>query len=243
MMDFFTEVFSAANIAATGLMILVVLYWLLVILGVVGLDVFDIDIDVDADLGIDADFGVDVDLDGGVATAPGSQLGGGNATTANESFLSTLFDFFFLGDVPIVIIGSFLALFFWITTFLSNHYFNPEQQFVWALAWLVPNLIATIVLTRIALFPVAILFRKPPPEDTTRSDLLGLVGLVTTSEVTDQFGQIEVRLPQGTEILLNVRAAPGDRLAKGDAARIKQYNNDNGTFLVELTKWETPADE
>ena len=157
MMDFLTEVFSAANIVPTGLMILVVMYWLLVILGVVGMDMFDIDVDVDADLGIDADFDVDMDIDGGVETAPGSQLGGGSATTGNESFLRVVFDFFFLGDVPIVIIGSFLALFFWITTFVVNHYLNPDQQFVWSLLWLVPNLVATLILTRIALWPVAVL--------------------------------------------------------------------------------------
>jgi hypothetical protein len=42
---------------------------------------------------------------------------------------------------------------------------------------------------------------------------------------------------QGPPLLLNIRSKPGASLAKGDAARIIGYNQQNDTFLVELTKW------
>lgn len=72
--------------------------------------------------------------------------------------------------------------------------------------------------------------------------MYGLVGKVTTSEVTDKFGQIEVKPDNEPEMILIARTAPGQRLVKGDAAKIISYDHNNGTFLVELTKWEKKID-
>ena len=60
--------------------------------------------------------------------------------------------------------------------------------------------------------------------------------------MTEKFGQIEVKPDNEPEMILNVRTPPGQRLGKGDAAKIISYNHDNGTFLVELTKWEKKTD-
>ena len=93
------------------------------------------------------------------------------------------------------------------------------------------------------MMPVAILFRKPPPENKTRDELLGLTGKVTTSEVTETFGQIEIKPVNEPEILLNVRTQANKTLARGDQATIISFNRDNGTFLVELAKLENDHDE
>ena len=259
MIEFFQECVNYVNLPATTLMIMVLLYWLMVMIGVFGMDSFDFDMDVnpdiglDADLGLDADFGVDadigvdadlgVDVHTGVDAAPATSLAGGSSTTGNDSFLRQVFEFFYLGEVPIVIVGTFFVLFFWIATFVSNHLYNMDQKLWISLSWLIPNFLISLILTRFSMIPFAIIFKKPPPENTTREEMYGLIGCVTTSEVTEKFGQIEIQQNDEPEMIINVRTRPGEKLARGDAAKIISYNNSNGTFLVELTKWEKKVDE
>jgi hypothetical protein len=253
MIELFQELFSDVNLPATVLMVGVLLYWMMVIVGVFGMDVIDldfgdadVDIGLDADVGIDADVGVDadlgVDVHTGVDAAPATTMSGGSSTTGNDGFLKSVFEYFYLGEVPIVIVGTFIVLFLWIFTYLTNHHWNPDKSLWVAAGWFVPNLIVSLILTRYTMIPFAIIFRKPPPENKTREEMYGRVGKVTTSEVTDKFGQIELKLVNEPEMTLNVRTKPGNMLGKGDAAKIISYDHTNGTFLVELTKWEKKID-
>lgn len=248
MIEFFQECVNYVNLPATTLMIMILLYWLMVMVGVFGMDAFDFDLDVDADvgldadLGLDADFGIDgdmgVDIHSGVDAAPATSLAGGSSTTGNDGFLRTVFEFFYLGEVPIVIIGTFFVLYFWIATFVTNHLYNLDQRLWISLAWLIPNILISLILTRFSMIPFAIIFKKPPPENTTRKEMYGLIGQVTTSEVTEKFGQMEIKQDDEPEMIVNIRTQAGQTLAKGDAAKIISFNNSDGTFLVELTKWE-----
>ena len=252
MIEFFHECVNYVNLPATTLMIMVLLYWLMVMIGVFGMDAFDFDLDVnpdvglDVDIGIDADIGVDadfgVDAHTGVDAAPATSLAGGSSTTGNDGFLRSVFEFFYLGEVPIVIIATFLVLFFWIATFVTNHLFNMDQQFLTSMLWLTPNIVISLALTRFTMIPFAIVFKKPPPENTTREEMYGLIGRVTTSEVTENFGQMEITQNNEPEMTINIRTMPGEKLGKGDAAKIISFDNSNGTFLVELTKWEKKVD-
>ena len=72
--------------------------------------------------------------------------------------------------------------------------------------------------------------------------MYGVIGQITTSEVTDTFGQMEINSENEPEMRVNVRTNPGETLSRGDAAKIISFNNSNGTFLVELTKWEKSVD-
>lgn len=247
MIDFLYESVNYVNLPVTTIMIFVLLYWMMMMLGVVGMDAMDFDVDADIgldadiDVGLDADVGMDADV--GIDTAPGATLSGGSSTTGNEGFMRSVFEFFYLGEVPIVIIASFFVLFWWIMTFVTNHLWNMEQSLWFALLLLIPNVFISLVFTRIAMIPFAILFKKPPPENITREEMYGVIGRVTTSEVTEKFGQMEIKQPNEPETILNVRTKPGVKLGKNDAAKIISYNNNDGTFLVELTKWENDADE
>ena len=231
MLDFIYETVNYVNLPVTLMLLAMLAYWLMVMIGAAGMDM-DIDLDMDP--------GVDMDLD---ADATGSSLGGGSSTTGSDGFLRTVFEFFYLGEIPIVIILSFAMMFFWILTITTNHYTNPNQYAWIAFAWIIPNLIVSLILMRITMIPFAILFRKPPPEDRSRDVMIGLIGRVTTSEVTDRFGQLEIRPPNEPEILLNVRTPSGTTLAKNDVAKIISFNSIDGTFGVELSKWETQNDE
>ncbi len=242
MIEFFQECIAYVNLPATGMMIMVLLYWMMVMVGVFGLDTLDLDFDADADLGLDPGLGIDADVginvDGGVDGAPATTFGGGSSASGNDGFLRSLFDFFYLGEVPIVIIGTFFVLFWWIATYLTNHFWNVDQSLWIAAAWFLPNAVVSLVLTRFSMIPFSIIFREEPAENKTREELCGQIGKVTTSEVTETFGQMELKINDEPEMILNVRAQPGEKLGKGDAAKIISFNHSNGTFLVELTKWE-----
>jgi len=252
MIEFFLETVNYVNFPVTVLLIGMLLYWLMVIAGVVGMDAIDLGLDLDADvdvgLDVDMDAGLDidadVDLDGGsIDGAPQTSMGSGSSSTGGDSFLRTVFEYFYLAEIPIVIVASFFIFYMWMATVLTNHYTNPNQSFLIAAAWFLPNVLVSLFVLRFSMMPVAIIFRKPPPENKTRDELLGLTGRVTTSEVTETFGQIEIKRGDEPEIILNVRARPGKTLAKNDLARIMAYNNSDGTFIVEYTKLESGSND
>ena len=243
-MGFFQEIFSEANFLATAMMILVLLYWAMMIFGVVGADMFDIEVDVDADVGIDADIDMDMEVDGNIATAGAADMDTGSSTTSAASgLLRGVFEFFYLTDVPVAIVGSTFAFGYWGSSLILNHLFNVEQTFLGSLIWMIPSIIVGLIVMRIAVKPMAKVLAKSGPEDNSRSDMTGVVGQVVTSAVNETFGQIEVKTAGEPEVVYNARTAKGQELAKGDAAKIISYNDERDTFLVELTKWENTSDE
>jgi hypothetical protein len=244
--------FNEANVLPTLAMLAVAAYWILMVIGVVGMDTIDVDVDLDAGVDLDLDPGIDVDVDapadidtsGNVLDAGGADLdSGGGSATAGNSPLRPLFEFLYMSDVPIVIVATAFMFGYWISNITLNLLFNPANSFVISLLWIIPNFIAALLIARIIVMPAAAIGRKTGPEDTSRSKMLGMVGVVTTDKVTDRFGQMEVTFPNEPEIKINIHVAPGQKLSKGDAAKIISYNNEDGTFLVELTKWENNHDD
>ena len=215
MINFLQELISPANLAVTVLMGLVLCYWLMVICGVLGMDVFDLELDADADL--DLDGGVDADADG--------------------SIFSDALHFMHLGDVPVMIVASIFVFVFWMLTITMNHYLNQDATIAVSFLWMAPNIVLSLLATKIVLMPLVTVFKHRESKAVTHENLIGLAGVVKTSEVNEQFGQIEIRI-DGPPIVVNVRTQAGHHLAKGDLAKIVSYNNSNDTFTVELSKWE-----
>ena len=265
-METISLLFNQANVLPTLAMLVIVAYWLLMIVGVVGMDTLDFDVDVDPGLDIDLDPGLDLDLDpgldvgadvdfdvapdvdldagGNVLDAGGADIDtGGGSSSAGNSPLRPLFEFLYMSDVPIVIIATALMFGFWISNITLNMLFNPSHSFLVSLLWIIPNCIAALLIARIMVIPAAAIGRKTGPEDFSRSKMVGVKGTVTTDKVTDRFGQMEIKPDNEPEIKLNIRVATGQRLTKGDVAKIISYNNEDGTFLVEQTKWENNSNE
>ena len=267
-METISLLFNQANVLPTLAMLVIVAYWLLMIVGVVGMDTLDFDVDVDPGLDIDLDPGLDLDLDPGldvgadldVDVAPELEVeaggnvldvggadvdldGGGGSSSAGNSPLRVLFEFLYMSDVPIVIIATALMFGYWISNVTLNLFFNPSHSFVVSLLWIIPNSIVALLIARVIVIPAAAIGRKSDPEDFSRSQLLGHTGIVTTNQVTEKFGQMEVKPDNEPEITLNIRVAAGQRLTKGDTAKIISYNNEDGIFLVEQTKPENNSNE
>jgi len=214
MIEFFNECILPVNLPVTILLGLVLAYWLMVIVGVFGMDM--IDFDLDGDFGLEG--GIEADVDAG-------------------SLVGDFFRFMHMGDVPVMIVVSFFVVSMWIVTIITNHYFNTDFSWLITGFLIIPNLIVSLLATKLVVMPFATMFRHENDIELDRQEMIGRVGLVTTSEITDVFGQIEVA-HDGPPVALNARTTPGQPLAQGDAAKIISYNAANDTYLVQLSKWE-----
>ena len=212
--EFYQEIISTVNLPFTILMGLVLLYWLLVIVGVLGMEAFDFDLDIDADM----------DLDAGLEAGPGGAFGEALA-------------FMHLGEVPIMIVGSILIFFMWICSVLSNYYVNTEHNVLFSFLFLIPNIGISLLMTKAIIWPFMLGNRDQEELVKTREDMIGVRGVVKTSEITESFGQVEIE-NDGPAIVINARSRKGERLVKGDCAKIEAYNSANDTFTVSLSKWE-----
>ena len=214
MIEFINECIQPVNLPVTILLGLVLMYWLMVIIGVFGMDVIDLDLDGDFDI----EGGIDTNVDTG-------------------SVLGDFFRFMHMGDVPVMIVVSFFVVSMWIVTIITNHYFNTDFSWLITGFLIVPNLIVSLVATKIVVMPFATMFQHENDIELDRQDMIGRIGVVKTSEITHLFGHIEVA-HDGPPVVLNARTGPDENLAQGDAAKIISYNAANDTYLVQLSKWE-----
>jgi hypothetical protein len=119
---------------------------------------------------------------------------------------------------------------------LASHYsqawFNVEPTLLVAAVCLVPNVLLSLLLMKLITSPLKPVFRKLKGEIATRTQIVGQTCLITTSEVTRNFGQAELQIEDGPPVRLNVRADPKEELAKGDAALIVSHTPQGDTYEV-----------
>lgn len=196
----------------TLLLALVVCYWLLVILGA---------LDLEADLP-EAD--LDVDADGNHGQHHGLNTGGAWLTVGR-----------FLGfsQVPLVVWLSFLVLFMWFGSLAMNQTWNIEGSVIRALLLFLPNLIGSLIITKLVTIPVAKLFRAMADADTEAEEVIGRTGTVCSIEADESYGQLEISA-KGAPLLVNVRTQPGAAaLKKGQRAQVTAAGPDNAFYLIE----------
>lgn len=210
MIEFLLECIKPVNLPATTLLSLVLLYWLLMIFGALGLDAFDIDLDADADMDIDGDI----------------HAGG---------FVTDALTFFHLGDVPVMIFASFFVLFFWTCTIVGNHYLNADWSLLVTGYFLVPSIIISLVMTKLVLMPIAPMFRSMTTNE--QSKIIGGVGMVSTSRLDGEFGQVSIE-HDGPPIVINARTENGQQLMKDQIVKILRIDPESGVYFVAPAKPE-----
>lgn len=213
MIDLFYECIKAPNFPASVLLGLALLYWSLMIFGIVGFEGLDADIGVDADADLDA--GIDGHVDGGVA--------------------SDVLTFFHLGEVPVMIIATFFVFLFWIATMVTNHYWNPDFEWFTAAKFLIPNLFVSAVLTKLLTMPMVPLFREMKKTDAPK--VVGSRGEVHTSYLDGTFGEIAIR-QDGPLIVVNAVTENGQRLRQETEIKVIRFDNETGVYIVEPVKPE-----
>ena len=213
MIEFLLEIVKLPNLFATVLLGLVLSYWLLMIFGIFGMDL-DADLDMDLDADLDAD--LDGHIDGGI--------------------VADVLSFLHIGEVPVMIVASFFALCFWVTTVLSNHYLNPEWS-LWVTTYcFIPTLIVSALLTKLIIWPMTPVFRGMKGNETTR--VIGSRAVVTTRELDGKNGQVSIYQADDPEIVINAITANNQILKRSQEVLVVRFDEETGVYVVEPVKPE-----
>ena len=205
MTELLQESFLSVNLISTTLLILVIIYWLMVILGALDVELFDFDFDADSDADIDADI-----------DSPG--------------FLRAILEFFYIGEVPIMVLASIFVLISWVSSVLGNYYFNPGRGVLIGTGVAVGNLFVSVFLTKIFSMPAREMFKMFNTQEVPKK-IVGKIGIVLTSQISDKIGQVEIKT-KGAPILLNAKTEDGSVLKKGEEALVVGRNEDKTIYFV-----------
>ncbi|MFC5458044.1 hypothetical protein [Prosthecobacter fluviatilis] len=213
------ELFQAAilphQLLLSLLLALVICYWLLVLMGA---------LDFEADL--PDDIGLDADAPSGADSSHGHGLNTGGAWLATGRF-------FGFSQVPLVVWLSFLVLFMWLGSLALNEWYNQAGSVQQAALLLLPNLLGSLILTKIVTLPVAKLFKAMGDADSEAEEVMGRVGVVVSTEADASYGQLEITTAN-VPLLINVRTRPDAApLKRGTPAKVIAAGPDHLFYLIE----------
>ena len=203
---------SPVNLALSVLLGLILLYWVIVCLGAVGIDSLDFDFDMDGE--------PDFDLD-----ANGSLLHAGMSTSVMR--------FFHIGTVPLLVLLSVFVLAMWALGVISYRWIGHWSVLL-QLAMLVPFALGALVLTKVLTLPLAALFKKMREQEDAEQhvDLIGRRCRVVSLTADHRHGQVEVAT-EGAPLRLNVTTADESIvLNKGDEAVLITQDKARGVYHV-----------
>ncbi len=218
MTEFVTAAFAMPNVLFTALLLVCGLYWIMVILGVLDVDMFHIDLgDGGFDPGVDMDADVDV---------------GPDFHGFEPGIVHSILHFFYLGEVPTMLLVSIMVLSLWTFSMLGNHYLNAEGSVAMTMAILVGDFAVSTLVLRFVALPLRKLYILLNKDYNAPGDVVGKTCKVVTTHVTrEKMGQVEVPT-KGAPILLNVLARDARVFEKGEEAVVVEKDGDKGIYLI-----------
>lgn len=214
MVELISAAFAPVNLAFTVLLLLTGLYWITVILGVLDINLFDLDVP-DSGPEIDVDADADADLDG-------VEMGIGRA----------ILHFFYVGEVPTMILVSILILSLWSFSILGNYYLNPRGSFLVAIPIFIGNLAVSVFVTKLFALPLKRLYIMLNKDYNAPAGVMGRISRIVTTQVTrDKMGQAEIAT-KGAPILLNVLSQDEHVFHKGEEAVVVALDSQKGIYLI-----------
>lgn len=208
MTEFIHAITSPVNLVLTVLLGCCMGYWLIVILGVLTPDAFDIDLDLDADGDVDVQTG-------------GHGFGG-----------ASLIKFFNVGEVPLMILLSVFIGILWFTGVVLHPYIGA-WSILFQVLMVVPMAVGSLLLTKVLTQPLKSLFRQlREDEHAAPRSFLGERCTIVSATATHKHGQAEFHTG-GAPLRLNIRTShEGEVLARGNEAVIVADRDDKGTYTV-----------
>ena len=219
MIDLIQTAFSPVNAVATVLLILNVIYWITVILGALDVDFLDVEL---FDSGLEAGPDVDVDVD-----AEGDL----DLDMSQHSILRSIMHFFYVGEVPIMLLFSILILSMWTLCMFGNHYFNPSSSLLLAVPVYAMSLVASLFISRIFAMPLKKVYDMFNKDYNAPRKVMGRICTVVTTSVSDKMGQAEVKT-KGAPIVLNVISDGEHVFHKGDEALVVGKDSEKGIYTI-----------
>ena len=153
------------------------------------------------------------------------EVGGNGPSILDFGFIGL--KFLNLGEVPVMVWMSIFSLSMWM---LSIN-FDAGVEIQSAMDYLplfLRNLGISLVVTKLITQPFKGYFQFTPPNQI--ETLLGKSCRVTSSSVTEKFGQAELET-EGAPLKLHIRAED-ETIQKGDLVRLTDYNQETQAFYV-----------
>ncbi|XAM01426.1 DUF1449 family protein [Phycisphaeraceae bacterium D3-23] len=209
MAEFIQAIMTPMNFALTVLMCCLVLYWLVVMIGMVDLDFLDFDLDVDTDADVDADVG----------------SGGGHGLASFLKFLN-------VGEVPLMILLSVFVALLWLIGVLTKMWFGDWSMLVNILAF-IPMVILGLLLTKILTHPLRRLFEQLERDaNAGKVDVMGQRCTIVSATVDDRHGQAEI-VTGGSPLRISVKLPAGSEpLERGDEIVVVTERDEKGVYTV-----------
>ncbi len=206
MQEFLDLSFSGVNIIPTVLLFFVLIYWIIVILGVIDVDTLDIDIETEVELDMDGD--LEVDGEG----------------------LSSVLSFFNIGHMPLMIFLSFLAFPMWVLSLWSINFIGVENILINS-GLLLASFVASLFIAKFLTTPIAKFYMKLRLQDEAINPI-GKQCKVLLTVKSDSYGQAEIKA-NGTSILISAITRDGIEIKKGESALVIDYIKDGNHYLIE----------
>lgn len=205
---FYQNIGSFPTIVYSILLVLVILFWAGAVIGIVDLDILDIDFD-GADLNADSDY------------------------SGPDVLVGLLLRFGLVG-VPVTVSLSILVLFGWlmcyyVVCFLFGIVPDGFLRYIAGLPVLVGTAYVAAHMTGFLIRPLRVLFSKATQE--THKQVLGQIAVVRSSRVDRTFGEATLN-DGGAGLILKVRATGDDTFSKGDRVALIERLDDASTYRV-----------
>ena len=210
---FYQNISSFPTLIYTILLVVCVLYWAGAVLGLVDLDILDIDLE-------------GFEVSNGEVSADSSH--------STPDVLAGLLLRFGLVGVPVTISVSILVLIGWLLCYYTVHFVFPFVpgallKFVAGIPVLIGTLYISARVTGVLIRPLRPLFEKATQE--TVKHVLGQTAIVRTSRVDNEFGEADLN-DGGAGLILKVRTTGDDRFVKGDRVVIYEKLSDQNIYRV-----------
>lgn len=136
-------------------------------------------------------------------------------------------DFLNIGRMPLMIWLSAFAISWWGISMAWDHPDNHTSLF-WGSQALLRNFVLALFATKLITHPLR--NRFDPKEPNCPEELMGKQVIVTSSNVTEQFGQARLET-EAAPLLLHVRSTDPS-IVKGDCVTLVDYDPQKSHFIV-----------
>lgn len=212
MTELFNATFSAVNIIPAIFLTFVLFYWLMVIFGALDISAFDFDVEVEAEVEFDADAEADA------------------TSEVSISWFNNVLSFFNIDKIPLMVFLTFWAIPLWVISVMINHLLGNES-FLLSLLFLVPNLIASLLIAKPLTMPFVKIFGALNDNSESPQDLFGQIGKVIIGASESKMGQGDV-LIDGSNYRLNIKTKKGS-IQKGQQIMVINHDKEGGFYIVE----------
>ncbi len=210
MIDFLSNAFTFPTLFYTGLLVLVVIYWLISIFGIGGVDSFDAEIEMDT--GDNA-----------------SSLTGWLTKFRLDGIPLTL-------SISLIVFISWILCFYMVEFFINNMMKNIDNKMAkvalgfWLLL-LSPALALPIVISLLTPFKPLMKKLKKEAKGASATDFVGRTATIRSEKVNLSYGSVELN-DGGAGLILQIRTKEPNHYKRGDKVILKEYLRESNTYNI-----------